>query len=366
MVGCRSMEITWKKILCLSLSHMETRKKAKHVITGDDFLGEDPLHMPSNTFLKEHNVRAIELPASNKRKNLEDSESSNADYHWKRTKKDSDPSNQKVIDIDCATGDPQHTGSFVGELEHKSLNDDIRGSQDSKKSVTILSAGDTISKKSSISTMPSVVPKPVALAVFDGGKFLFDHQKDFHQRLWMDLCEKITNTSIDCISSLKDDVFMVLGTMKSLNGFDFFGLEELLGSLFDKAAAFGEAWSRSSEEAAKEALVQQLSEAKDRLDKAKTKEIKEASRVKSTQDDLERTIKELGDLKKQKKLLSSSLKRQQRLFSSAQEEVHMIEAEIIGIGDISPLDDEAIENLNASKTYLEAAKEDLKKFNLFV
>ncbi|XP_075485425.1 uncharacterized protein LOC142525138 [Primulina tabacum] len=191
-------------------------------------------------------------------------------------------------------------------------------------------------------------------------------KKDFLQRLWMDLCEKITNTSIDCISSLKDDVFLVLGTMKSLNGFDFSGLEELLGSLFDKAAAFGEAWSRSSEEAAKEALAQQLSEAKDRLDKAKTKEIKEASQAKSTQEGLEHIVKELGDLKKRKKLLSSSLKRQQRLFSSAQEDVHMIEAEIIGIGDISPLDDEAIENLNASKTRLEAAKEDLKKFNLFV
>ncbi|XP_073066001.1 uncharacterized protein [Primulina eburnea] len=291
-----------ENIMSLTVSY-ENSQEGKVCDNGDDFLGEDPLHMPSNTFLKEHNVRAIELPTSNKRKNLEDSESSNADCHWKRTKKDSDPSNQKIIDIDCATRDEQHTGSFVGELEHKLLNDDIRGSQDSQKSLAILSAGDTISKKSSISTMASVVPKPVALAVFDGGKFLFDHQKDFLQRLWMDLREKITNTSVDCISSLKDDVFLVLGTMKSLNGFDFSGLEELLGSLFDKAAAFGEACTRSSEETAKEALAQQLSEAKDRLDKAKTKEIKEASQVKSTQEDLERTVKELGDLKEAKETL---------------------------------------------------------------
>ncbi|XP_073271178.1 uncharacterized protein [Primulina huaijiensis] len=258
--------------------------------------------MPSNTFIKKYNVHAIELLESKKRKNLEDDESSNADCHWKRIKKDSEPSNQKVIDTDCATRDPQHTESFVGELEHKFLNDDIRGSQDSRKSFAILSANDTISKKISISTMRSVVPKPVALAVFDGGKFLFDHQKDFLQRLWMDRCENITNTSIDCISSLQDDVFLVLDTMKNLNGFDFSGLEELLGSLFDKTSAFAEAWSRSSEEAAKEALVQQLSEAKDRLDKAKTKEIKESSQVKTTQEDLECTVKELGDLKKRKKL----------------------------------------------------------------
>lgn len=91
--------------------------------------------------------------------------------------------------------------------------------------------------------------------------------------------------------------------MKSLNDFDFSGLEKLLGYFFDKTVAFDEAQSRSSEHATKKALAQQLSKVKDSLDVAKTKEIKKEGQVKSTQKDLERTMKELGDLKKRKKFI---------------------------------------------------------------
>ena len=103
-----------------------------------------------------------------------------------------------------------------------------------------------------------------------------------------------------------------------------------------------------------------MSETKDHLHEAKTRESKEVNQIQSTKEELERIKKELDDLKGRKKHLSASLKRQQQLLQSAQTEVYKIKQEIVAIKNTSPLSDEAVENLNSSMVRLEATKEELK------
>ncbi|KAI3472880.1 hypothetical protein Pfo_031055, partial [Paulownia fortunei] len=94
-----------------------------------------------------------------------------------------------------------------------------------------------------------------AFLVFEGEKFILNHQKEYIQKLWSDLHERIASTSIDSISSIKDDVLFVLEPMKNFNNLDISHLEELLQALFAKAAAYDEARSISFEKASKELLA---------------------------------------------------------------------------------------------------------------
>ncbi|KAI3459818.1 hypothetical protein Pfo_016481 [Paulownia fortunei] len=253
--------------------------------------------------------------------------SSNADHHWKRLKKNPKSSEAKDVDIGDVASNPLETKNFVEELEKELLN--IDNGEGSRKTLN--------------STKAKQTPHCAAFLVFEGEKFILNHQKEYLQRLWNDLRERIANTSIDSLSSIKDDVLFVLKSMKSFTNFDNYHVKEPLKELFAKAAAYDEA-----------------SEAKDRLHETKTRESKEINQIQSTKEELERIKKELDDLKGRKKYLSASLKRQQQPLQSAQTEVHKIEEKIVAIKNTSPLSDEAVENLKSSMVSLEAAKEELK------
>ncbi|KAK6128210.1 hypothetical protein DH2020_038044 [Rehmannia glutinosa] len=175
---------------------------------------------------------------ANKRKSTShptEESSSNADRHWKRPKKDSGslPSH----DVDDIADHPLQIETFTEELEKDLVNIDDDESQGSQRSVMWLNELGRNSR------------------VFEGGKFLYKHQREFLQNMWSDLREKLASTSIDFISSIKEDVFVVLESMKSFKDFDISHLEELLEALFAQATAYDEARSISSEKGSKNSLI---------------------------------------------------------------------------------------------------------------
>ncbi|KAI3453510.1 hypothetical protein Pfo_010173 [Paulownia fortunei] len=280
-------------------------------------------------------TQAIEPLEASKRKDTsphsEESGSSNVDRHWKRLKKNPKSSEARDVDVGDIASNPLETENF---LEKELLNiDNGEGSRETLNS-----------------TRAKQTPHCVAFLVFEGEKFILNYQNEYLQRLWNDLRERIANTSIDSLSFIKDDIAFVLESMKSFTNFDIYHVEEPLKELFAKATANDEAMSAFSEQASKELLAQQLSEAKECLHEAKTRESKEVNQIQSTKEELERIKKKLDDLKGQKKHLSASFKRQQQLFQK----------EIIANKNTSPLSDEAVENIKSSMARLEAAKEELK------
>ncbi|KAK6126949.1 hypothetical protein DH2020_039307 [Rehmannia glutinosa] len=104
-----------------------------------------------------------------------------------------------------------------------------------------------------------------------GEKFIRNHQQEYLQKLWGDLREKISNIPIDSLSSIQDEVMIMLKSMKI----------------------------------------------EDRLHDAKTKEAKESARISSTKEELESINRELDNLRKRKKNLTASLKRQKELLHIA-------------------------------------------------
>ncbi|KAK6149341.1 hypothetical protein DH2020_016866 [Rehmannia glutinosa] len=219
---------------------------------------------------------------ANKRKSIShpvEESSSNADRHWKRPKKDSRslPS-QDVDDKDLVNID----------------DDESQGSQRSIVRLTELATN-----------------SPVDEAIREEARDLAKAPKTSHYATFS-VFE--ASTSIDFISSINENVFVVLESMKSFKNFDISHLEELLEGLFAPAAAYDEARSISSEKGSKELLSQQLSEARDRLHDAKTKENKEFAQIMSTKDDLESIKKEIDNLQKRKKNLTAALSNNKNFF----------------------------------------------------
>ncbi|KAL7153202.1 hypothetical protein ABFS83_04G150400 [Erythranthe nasuta] len=201
-----------------------------------------------------------------------------------------------------------------------------------------------------------------ACSVFVGESFLKNHKRVFLRQLWQDLRDSI---SIDSISSIQEDVQLVLGTMRDLGDFDISCIEELLKSLFSQATAYDKVRSSNSEKASKEILARQLDEAKDRLHTTQGREHKETLQVQVTNNDLESIKKERAALKVRVGQLRSSLKRQRELLHTVQTEICEINEEIAAIENTSPLSDDLVEELCASAELLEDAKEKLNDLDPF-
>ncbi|KAL7116782.1 hypothetical protein ACP275_03G027100 [Erythranthe tilingii] len=204
-----------------------------------------------------------------------------------------------------------------------------------------------------------------ACSVFVGENFLKNHKRIFLRQLWQDLRARIVRTSIDSISSIQEDVQLVLGTMRDLGDFDISCIEELLKSLFSQATAYDKVRSSNSEKASKEILSRQLEEAKDRLHTTQAREHKETLQVQVTNNDLESVKKERAALKVRVGQLRSSLKRQRELLHTVQTEIREINEEIVAIENTSPLSDDLVEELRASAELLEDAKGKLNDLDPF-
>ncbi|KAL9142570.1 hypothetical protein ABFS82_14G178500 [Erythranthe guttata] len=204
-----------------------------------------------------------------------------------------------------------------------------------------------------------------ACSVFVGENFLKNHKRVFLRQLWQDLRARIVRTSIDSISSIQEDVQLVLGTMKDLGDFDISCIEELLKSLFSQAMAYDKVRSSNSEKASKEILARQLDEAKDRLHNTQARERKETLQFQATNNDLECVKKERAALKERVGQLRSSLKRQRELLDTVKTEICEINEEIAAIENTSTLNDDLVEELRASAELLEDAKEKLNDLDPF-
>ncbi|KAL0346483.1 UNVERIFIED_CONTAM: hypothetical protein Scaly_1664300 [Sesamum calycinum] len=119
--------------------------------------------------------------------------------------------------------------------------------------------------------VPSIVIKCDSQAALAKAKFL--------QRLWSGLLVKISNIPVDFLSSIEDDVYLILESMKSFQKFDVLKVEESLNMFFAKVRACDKARSLSSEKLFRSLHEQQLKEAKARFQYVQAKVREEASEI---------------------------------------------------------------------------------------
>ncbi|KAK4406603.1 hypothetical protein Sango_0666800 [Sesamum angolense] len=168
------------------------------------------------------------------------------------------------------------------------------------------------------------------VSVFKGESF-FNYQKEFLQRLWSGLLVKTSNTSVDFLSSIEDDVYFILESMKSFQ------------NLHD----------------------QQLKEVEVRLQNVQAKASEEASEIQSAMDELEHIKEDIIVLKGRRTSLRATLKEKKQLHHDTQAKVHEVKKDIAALESTGSLDDAIMEDLESSRASLYVFKEDLKSLNPF-
>ncbi|KAL0302570.1 UNVERIFIED_CONTAM: hypothetical protein Scaly_3028100 [Sesamum calycinum] len=206
---------------------------------------------------------------------------------------------------------------------------------------------------------------PAAVSVLKGESFLFNYQKEFLQRLWGGLIVKISNTPVDFLSSIEDDVHLILESVKSFQKFDISKVEESLNMFFAKVRAYDEARSLSSEKLSQSLHEQQLKEVKARLQDVQAKASEEASEIQSVMDELEHVEEDIAVLKGQRTNLRATLKEKKQLNHDTQAKVHEVEKDLAALESTAPLDDAIVQNLESSRANLGILTEDLKSLNPF-
>lgn len=255
--------------------------------------------------------------------------------------------------------------SFLFQLEKHVLGSDAsEGSQGSARKPNSPLA---FAANEDASTLKATVrvQSPTAISVFEADKFLHDYQKEYLQKLWAGLCERIQKTSAETVSSIKDNVSLVLQSMKGLGSFDISHLEALVDTLFAKATAYDDARSQASERPTKELLSQQLNDAKDRLQKAQIDKSKGAEQAERMKAELKSIELQLVALTERQKELYKSLELQIQAHQNASTEVREIEEEINAIINTTPLDGEVAKTLKSSKAVVEATKRELRDLKPF-
>ncbi|KAL0406004.1 UNVERIFIED_CONTAM: hypothetical protein Slati_3914300 [Sesamum latifolium] len=172
------------------------------------------------------------------------------------------------------------------------------------------------------------LPQPPAVSVLEGESYIFSHHKEFLQKMWSDLLVKISNTPVAFLSSIEDDVSLILKSMKNFHKFDITPVEESLNTFFVKVRAYDEARSLSSQKLSRSLHEQHLKEAKARLQDVQAKASEGASKVQSIMDELEHVEKEIVALKGRRTSLCAALKEQKQLNHDAQAKVHEVEEDI--------------------------------------
>jgi hypothetical protein len=206
---------------------------------------------------------------------------------------------------------------------------------------------------------------PIEASVFKVERFVQSHEEEFLRRLWTSLCERLASTSLDIISSLKDEVMLVLESMKPFNHANVSLIEESLETLFACAAACDDARSVVVDLPTQEVLACQLKDAEGRLEEALNQEAEGARQVELSEAKLKDVEEQLELLTKQQQELVASLGQQRESLRKVAVEVGELHGEIIAIQSTEPSDGMAAETLRITTEDLAAAKDVLEGLNPF-
>ncbi|KAM3285902.1 hypothetical protein P3S67_024701 [Capsicum chacoense] len=146
-------------------------------------------------------------------------------------------------------------------------------------------------------TLDSVICKPplAVMSVFDGKKVVLDAQKNYISSLWTVIQGKLSKCDVDCASSLKDKVQVIIKEM-DCKDVDISSLRNLLHDFFDLATSYDQArlvLHNMNEEAAREELFYVAGE---RLTYAMLEEdekVKASSSIRQSLQNMKKNIKEL-------------------------------------------------------------------------
>ncbi|OIT07822.1 hypothetical protein A4A49_29400 [Nicotiana attenuata] len=145
-----------------------------------------------------------------------------------------------------------------------------------------------------ITRVPSMTN--AAVSTFEGKSIVFNRKKEFILGLWEDICNRLSKTRAELISSYREQITEIIEDMKKANILDLSPLECLLDSLFELAASYDQERSHLADKTSQDEKMELISKAKERLESFKLEASEKVKKVSSSEKKLKRVVKKLHTL----------------------------------------------------------------------
>ncbi|KAH0681582.1 hypothetical protein KY284_022667 [Solanum tuberosum] len=183
-----------------------------------------------------------------------------------------------------------------------------------------------------------VLPKSNgAMSVFEGKGVVFNHKRKYILGLWEEICGKLSRTSLDNISSYKDDICEIFKEMSEMNLLDLSPLKSLVDSLFDHATSYDQEHSNFVDKTHADKKMELISNAKERLELFKVEEGEKAKHVSSNRKSLKKVKRKLATLQREREGLEAVLEAAKKKVEEVQAKILAIEDEISSYENMSLL-----------------------------
>uniref|UniRef100_M1BMX6 Aminotransferase-like plant mobile domain-containing protein n=1 Tax=Solanum tuberosum TaxID=4113 RepID=M1BMX6_SOLTU len=203
---------------------------------------------------------------------LQETSKTSKDRCWKRQRVE--PSGAEVVDLRVVEVQSVDSPSRSMTIQSDKAQSISNIEQEQKTSST--SRGQTLKGLTHNSNgFSRVLPKSNgAMSVFEGKGVVFNHKRKYILGLWEEICGKLSRTSLDNISSYKNDICEIFKEMSEMNLLDLSPLKSLVDSLFDHATSYDQEHSNFVDKAYADKKMELISNAKGRLELFKVKRVR--------------------------------------------------------------------------------------------
>ncbi|KAH0775696.1 hypothetical protein KY290_007107 [Solanum tuberosum] len=210
-----------------------------------------------------------------------------------------------------------------------------------------------------------VLPKSNgAMSVFEGKGVVFNHKRKYILGLWEEIYGKLSRTSLDNISSYKDDICEIFKEMSEMNLLDISPLKSLVDSLFDHATSYDQEHSNFVDKAHEDKKMELISNAKERLELFKVEEGEKAKHVSFNKKSLKKVKRKLATLQGEREGLEIVLEAAKKKVKEVQAKILATEDEISSYENMSLLTLEDSIRLEQKRECLKASRQDLTNYKL--
>nr|XP_016512373.1 PREDICTED: uncharacterized protein LOC107829422 [Nicotiana tabacum] len=198
-----------------------------------------------------------------------------------------------------------------------------------------------------------------SVSIFEGKSIVFNRKKEFILGLWEDICNRISKTHAELLSSYREQVTEIFEDTKKANIIDLSPLECLLDSLFKLAALYDQERSNLADKTSQGEKLELISKAKERLESFKLEASEKVKKVSSSEKKLKRVVKKLQTLQQERENLQGVIEVTQKEVEEIQTKVSAVETEVSSYDNINLLTDEDSANLEEKKKNLETSCQEL-------
>ncbi|KAH0708827.1 hypothetical protein KY284_010254 [Solanum tuberosum] len=296
---------------------------------------------------------------------FQETSKTNKDRCWKRQRVE--PSGAEVNAAEHPLGSPH-------EMPQVS-NESTAISKPKAQSISTIEQEQKTSSTSRGQTLKGLTPKSNefsrvlpksngAMSVFEGKGVVFNHKIKYILGLWEEICGKLSRTSLDNISSYKDDICEIFKEMSEMNLLDLSPLKSLVDSLFDHATSYDQEHSNFVDKTHEDKKMELISNATKSLELFKVEEGEKAKHVSSNKKSLKKVKRKLATLQGEREGLGVVLEAAKKKVEKVQAKVLATEDEISSYENMSLLTLEDSLRLEQKRECLEASRQDLTNYKL--